>query len=543
MARLKREQFRFRRHDRIGAEGAEEDSEFLFDCFVDTGDIDILADTTSAQRIVIGRTGSGKSALLLMLRERQENVAWLEPEKLALQYIANSTIIRRLTELDINLDIFYRLLWRHIFAVELIRLKYNVRSDSDQKRFLERIRQVFSSDRRRNAALDYLIQWGEHFWEDTEYRIHEVTSKLEREVKASLGADFDLISGQIGGSGKRSDEERKELTHRLQEIVNSVQIRQLGEVIEALAEDVFVDPQERYYVIIDQLDEKWVDDPLRYQLVRALIETVRDLRKISAAKVIVAIRKDLLDRVFRETRDSGFQEEKYQPLLLRIYWRRAQLLQVVDRRLNELVRRRYTKGSISWQDILPRRVGKTDTAEYIINRTMYRPRDVIQFINCCISIAVDRPDISASIVRSAESDYSTLRFRSLQDEWIADYPNLLRFASLLKKAPPVFSANAIDSERLDMILAGNPPESDSDGPLIRWAHMMYRNEIDFDELRRRIIKVFYQVGLVGIRPESGAAVSWSFLQKDVLREAEISASAKLSICPMFYRVLGTHLNR
>ncbi len=38
------EEFKFSRHDDIGTAGAEDDSIFLKECFVDIGDIDIIID-------------------------------------------------------------------------------------------------------------------------------------------------------------------------------------------------------------------------------------------------------------------------------------------------------------------------------------------------------------------------------------------------------------------------------------------------------------------------------------------------------------------
>ena len=57
--------FRFKKNDQIGAAGAEEDLDYLLPCYVNTGDIDLLQDTADRRQIVLGRTGTGKSALLI----------------------------------------------------------------------------------------------------------------------------------------------------------------------------------------------------------------------------------------------------------------------------------------------------------------------------------------------------------------------------------------------------------------------------------------------------------------------------------------------
>jgi len=69
--------------------------------------------------------------------------------------------------------------------------------------------------------------------------------------------------------------------------------------------------------------------------------------------------------------------------------------------------------------------------------------------------------------------------------------------------------------------------------------MVFENRISLAEFRERLVKVFYKVGLVGVRAGVGTGVSWSFQQREQLREAELSEGIRLEVCPMFYRVLGT----
>lgn len=69
------------------------DHAFLRECFIDTGDIELLLDCNDHRRIVLGRTGSGKTALLAQLSERTNRVINIKPESLALAYISNSTIL------------------------------------------------------------------------------------------------------------------------------------------------------------------------------------------------------------------------------------------------------------------------------------------------------------------------------------------------------------------------------------------------------------------------------------------------------------------
>jgi hypothetical protein len=538
VAKLKRSDFVFRRHDTIGAEGAEEDRDFLADCFIDDGDLAALRDTQSPYRIVVGRTGVGKTALLLKLKELEAHVAWVEPDRLALQYIANSTILRRLEELGVDLDIFYRLLWRHVLAVELIKLRYRLGSESDQQQLLRSLYERLFRDRNKKAALQYLVKWGESFWEDIEYRVHEVTEKLERDVEASLAGSA-LLNAALTGGATHSEEDRREIVHRAQAVVNAVQIRRLQEVVDVLADDLFDDPQQRFFVVIDRLDERWVDDPLRYRLIRALIETIRSLMTIRSAKIILSIRRDLLDRVFRETRDPGFQEEKYQPLILPVQWSKKRLVDLIDRRIGKLVSRRYTRSPVRFADAFVPTVGKVQTADYLIQRTLYRPRDIIQLVNSCIGQAIDRSEITATMIRAAESDYSRLRLRSLEDEWMADFPEILLVSSLLHGKPASFSIERIDSRAIYAVIDKLiNSASRHRGGLTRLAEQVVEDALGEREFLRRVAGVLYVVGLVGVRRQSGSEISWSFVNGEILRDSDISEDARLEVNPTFFRALG-----
>lgn len=537
VSRLKKSQFVFRKNENLGALGAEEDGEFLEDCFEDTGDLAVLSDTHAPQRIVIGRTGVGKTALLLQLQQQEEKVAWLEPDELSLQYLSNSTILRYLDELGVNLDLFYRLLWRHILAVELIQLKYHLRSEGDQKTLFAKIGRLFG-DKRKQEALDYLMEWGDRFWEGTELRVHEVTEKFESDLRSKLGAKARILDAGIEAADKVSAEDHKEIKHLAQDVVNHVQIHQLSRVMDFLKEDVFNKEHPRHYVVIDRLDENWVDDRLRYRLIRALIETTRDFKKIDNTKIVIALRTDLLHRVIRETRDAGFQEEKYQPLYLRVYWTKEQLMRVLDQRVNKLVRRQYTSASVLWSDVFPPKVRKERTEEYMVDRTMYRPRDMIQFANCCVQLAIDKPHVTEANVQAAESEYSRQRFRSLGEEWVGNYPALLSIANiLLSKRPPSFRVGEFNADELARA-CGAALEGGMDGDLAAVADAFVRSQTSEAAVRATLARVFYQVGLIGIKPSPTQAMSWSFRGQESISEAEITDESRAAVCPMFHRVLG-----
>lgn len=534
----KPDKFRFKRLDSIGAAAAEEDKTFLQQCFVATSHLSVLLDCKDPRSVVLGRTGSGKTALLQKLAEDEPRTIEIRPESLALAYISNSTILTFLAELGVKLDIFFRLLWRHVFTVELLKCHFEITNEDSRESFLLQIRGLFRN-RKDQQAIEYLERWGKSFWEETEFRIKEVTTNLENNVKDSIKSVIPTIRFSTEEISALSEQQRQEVINRAQYVVNQVQIRQLSEIID-LIDNVLSDPQKRYYLTIDRLDEDWIEDRLRYRLIRALIETVRDFRKVRNAKLVVAMRYDLLDRVFRLTRDAGFQEEKYESLFLPLEWTPEQLTYVLDQRIDYMVRQRYTSQRVSHKDILPERIRGQWAIDYMLRRTLMRPRDIILFFNKCIAYGTDRAIITGSVIKQAEGEYSRERLRALADEWFADYPNLLDFVALLKGREWKFRLTEIapnDCEEFCLNWMTGAPDHKDDA-LGLMATQVAHGNLDANDFRRTLFQILYRVGLVGLKTESFQKFNWVVVGRVNISPAEITEKTIVSVHPAFWRVLG-----
>src|SRR5207247_998662 len=129
--------------DSIGAAGAEDD-EFLKECFVDTGSLDLLCDVRDRRLILLGRTGTGKSALLTILEQRKSgHVIRISAEHLALTYVANSTVLNFFGAIGVNLDPFFKLLWRHVLTVEILQRYFGDSPAAESPSISERLKTLF----------------------------------------------------------------------------------------------------------------------------------------------------------------------------------------------------------------------------------------------------------------------------------------------------------------------------------------------------------------------------------------------------------------
>jgi len=265
------DRFRFKRHASVGAEAAEDDQRYLATCFVDTGDLTCLLETQDPPRLVLGRTGTGKSALLLRLSDRPHAIL-IQPESLSFNHLANSTVLPFFADLGVKLDLFFKLLWRHVFTVELLRQRYSISDATSTASFFDRFKgSIGLKDKTRERALRYLAQWGNRFWEETEYRVKEITANMETQLAGSVKAALPHCEFKAGATDKLSSEERIEVVQRGQRVVDSIQMKELSDVLTFLDDEVFEDPQNPYYLCIDRLDDNWTDDRCRYLLIRRLI--------------------------------------------------------------------------------------------------------------------------------------------------------------------------------------------------------------------------------------------------------------------------------
>lgn len=538
--------FRFRRHDRIGANDALEDREILKACFLDTGDLDVLANTSRPECIVLGRTGVGKTAILSMLKEREEKVIPLSPFDLALHHLANRPMLQSFMEIGIDLDLFFSILWRHIFALELIKLVSSKSGDQGIYNLFQRIQQRIYTKRSHKIAQEYLAQYPE-FWKDTQVLIKEEAETLESNVsnriKGTLGAGIIetlLLGAELSreSNSRLTREERAQIAQLGQQVVDQLQMRQLSSVVELLVNEIERDQQKRYFITIDQLDENWTHNVLRYRLIKALIETIRYFNgKSSQIKIVCAIREDLLDRVFRLTRTQGHQQEKFRSLYLQLFWKEKDLVDLIEVRINQLISHKYTKNrSVGISDILPKMIEQSNTITYIIRRTLRTPRDVIMFFNECIKQADDRAKMNKTHILAAEGVYSELRLKALADEWSADYPTLADAMEMLKRFSKTFRLRDLDKRQVENrfvdYLLRTHKHSEND-----YIYNVLYEKMDFDDVMPELLRVFYQVGILGIKTEKYLRTYWSF-QGDKISSFDVSDDNQVQIHPAFFRVLG-----
>ena len=526
----------------LGGEQAESDP-LLGDSFYETADYAKIVTSDDEKCFVIGRTGSGKSAMLQRIEDDfSGHVIRITPEDLSLPYVCDTTAIRTLKSEGVRLSPFFIALWKHVFLVEIIRHRYSIKSLAAKQNFLANLRERVSQDRSKSAALEYFDEFQDKFWCETDERVREITEKFVRDVKAQGG--FEVPGAVKAGAEAASNatrESRSELVERYQRVVNATQLPRLNKMIAVLNEDILDSPQHFTWIVIDDLDRDWVEESLREELVQCLFNAVKDLQRVRNLKVIVALRTNLF-RQLDFSSQSGGQEEKFRSLTMHLGWSRGELETMLDERVVAGANRAGLAGIDSIREVLPKRNSRRgDPLAFVLSRTLLRPRDAIAFLNRCLNASPHKAQITWDTMEAVEGAYSNDRLMALRDEWKSLYPGLDLVLGEFANCAPLLSPEQL-LERLDEVsmLLANPVFSDEN-----WLMDMLRpvwETASEGEQRlsayKDLIIALYDIGFLGVRLHTAKGI-FSHDQPDLLWQPHsFSSVTKFIVHPTFWAGLG-----
>lgn len=521
----------------IGKIAAEEDATFLETCFVDAGHLGRALDCGDSGSIFVGRTGAGKSAALLQIaRGKEKNVILIDPSALSLRYISNSNVLRFFEAVPIDLDLFYQLLWRHVFTIELLNYRYRVQKIADFHALVDRVRESVFHQRKKTECIRYLTDYETDFFKSTQERVKYAVEKFEMQMKSKLDLAKIGVPLSAEGAANLSTEKRTEVEDMAKKVVSDIQMDKLSIVNDFMAEFPFSDPKNSFYILVDKLDEDWVSDTLRFKLIRALIETIRAFRKIRSVKILVALRQDLLDHVYEATKTRGFQREKYQEYEIPVSWSRANLLEMTDKRIRHLVKRQYTKEEVGFKQLFPPEYkGSGDMFDHLLSRTLHRPRDMIQFVNGILEECAGKTAITASSIDDAEVEYSKRRRAALVDEWRGEHPSIEKCFELFRGGFSQFKISDLPREKFEALGYSIVSHDDILG---RSAKSAIGETGDIADFIKVVLQVLYKVGFVSVRPYKGSGQQSSYLGGSDILAADITDEARFYISPMVWRALN-----
>lgn len=145
----------------------------------------------------------------------------------------------------------------------------------------------------------------------------------------------------------------------------------------------------------------------------------------------------------------------------------------------------------AWYGIFCRQVGEEDTISHIINRTLLRPRDVLQFCNRCLEEAQNqRHDyIQEDDILNAEGSYSDDKTLDLVREYEISHPDLIELLGLFRGLP-----EEIGELKITEII-----EKARSDPKILEETGGWINNYSIE----RLIEFLYDIGFIGVKSKDG----------------------------------------
>jgi hypothetical protein len=540
---------RFLRNERVGAPQAEADRTLLADVFHDTGYLGTLRDTADARSIVVGRTGAGKTALLWKIEQDGGKVHTVDPLSIALRYMEHHTTLPALVEAGINLDAFFRFLWRQTLVVEVLRGWQHLRTAShwgEIKHRLSRGVNLTAKQRERNQVLDEIERWAGDRWANAGEHSEEVIRRFDAELKTSVGHEkLAKVQAALKHSSTVTTKEAVGVADPAVQgaITKLVSAKRVKEYFAFLREEVLTDPHKPHYILIDHLDTAWIESSFAYDLIDALIEVAGEFAEVENVKVIVALRDDIVEAIHAQTKRRNRQWEKHKALFLPIQWSGPELVKVIDRRLAVVLRKRYG-GKIGLRDLLPPpRPGlRGTTLEYVLRRTLLRPRDLIAFVNeiAAAMVAADTACLSWEVLAQAEAPYSRGRLEALENEWRLNHRGLEDAFKVFRGLKQPFTLATLDVDRLDGFLGAadraaraTPPDP---GSILYSCHLLLEQGGDFRAIWSLLIDVLYKISFLGAKAAAGEPMRYSYMDGRPLPRP-VPPDMSLQVHPAFWREL------
>jgi hypothetical protein len=497
----------------LGGAAAETDP-LLANAFYPNPDYETIASQDDPSVLVVGRTGSGKSAAFDNLqRQYPGKVILLNPENLALPYLTNLDVIRQLTDLGVHLDPFFRALWKHVILVEVLRNRYRITDEESKFRVLEEIKRKLKSDPGRGRALDYLNEFGDRFWCETHERVMQIAEMFRSKVESQRGADAALqmqlpvataTAGIRTGTTTGVDhsiEARSELTSKYQRIVQEAQLPRLNEMIIVLNDTILDSPQNFTYLLIDDLDKDWVEGSHRVRLIRCLLDAVIDMAKVRHLKVVVALRTNIFHQLDYGSLQYGHQEEKIRGMMLPLQWTKGDLRSLVEQRVRAASEHFKLDPPLTLEGFLPNRGGRGDALDYVFERTMLRPRDVIMYLNAAVRVAGEPRKLTWEHLTSAELEYSKDRLNALRDEWRDPYLDIDKALEKFRGSSAEMTQEELSKSLDDIALL--PADTSFRGNI--WLSHLTEKIFEgnnsgrsWEELYGPLVRLLFDIGFLGV---------------------------------------------
>jgi hypothetical protein len=431
--------------------------------------------------LIIGRKGSGKSAICRMLEASRDETALVTPDEVS------ADEMRRFELQGITPEQAKELVWRYILEVQVA--KYLV-AHAQAQHAKSKLTAVDSLRKFLIANNEWDPTFPEKFWQAIQ-RLKGSVSLEALGMKAN--AEFKGLSEGVRVSGEL------DVIHKA--------------IMKAIAELACGNDHPRLLLLVDQIDDIWSDSKESRQMVVGLLRAARRVSSTlsSRAACVVFLRSDIYDMVEFDNKDKLHGGET------RVDWTAERLLEMTLSRARASLGHDLT-GAELWSAIFPQTVAGLSSPEHVVGHTLMRPRDIIHLCNLCRDVAEQNghDTISESDVRDATDQYSQWKLRDLATEYRINYPFLAGVTALFRDSGYVVAREGFEkrfAEALATLRKRFPAHADALTP-------------------GSVLDILYRIGFLGIR--RGPSITYGYDLKTRIEPTD----SEFYLHPCFRSALG-----
>ncbi|MFQ2588788.1 P-loop ATPase, Sll1717 family [Aeromonas caviae] len=468
----------------FGDTTAENDRLMLSSAFIETADFRTLIETDD-RTVVVGRRGTGKSALFIQLHEH-----WKKDKKILVlsfspddtQIIGFRSMLKPFTGSFNLARAATRLLWRYAILME--------------------IASHISSHYKLSSHISSDIVLSEH-------------TKRWTSVHGDILRRCRIIAKEY------LDEANPE------ESIGDLQFNLKTSEIEASIIKLLTGADRRVIILMDKLDEAYEPDNLGIGIIAGLTYASIELnQKASCIRPIIFLRDNIFRALSKEDPDYSRNIEGQ---VIRLHWDWAQLLMLSAKRMKVAFCLDVEKDQRVWDRCTTDDLKGRNGFKRCLQFTLYRPRDLLSLLNEAFFSAFreGRQIIISSDLEYAAKSISMARLEDLWKEYQKIFPSIQLITSLFRNIEPELTVYTC----LKKIEASQQSIDNSDDPKIISEVRLLKSS--------GILQSLYSVGFIGIYDKNTS--SFSFCHDGRTPDKGFENDDRLLIHPCYW--LGLNLNK
>jgi len=316
-----------------------------------------------------------------------------------------------------------------------------------------------------------------------------------------------------------------EATARARELEKLYKLEEINHLLPVLRD---VAASRRVIVLVDELDRGWDSSEDARAFVAGLFQACISVNSLhDNLRVYVSLRQELYEDI-PELYDDA---QKYRDLIETVRWSSGPLLTLIANRIRHSLPALAGHDDRACWDVLFADGPAGGSFRYMIERTLYRPREIIQFCVQSLEHARDSRTpvpLSPAAVREAEQPYSRERARDIAAEYRFQYPGLLGVIETFRGRGGILTRDDLELACLELITREVPTRGTRD-----WLD---------DCTPESLTEILWTAGFLGAevpRPPGHPRAPAVFLGPHQGAPHLVAAARRFQIHPMFWAYLGT----